>query len=335
MNPSLLVTLADKNYVNYAKQLFSSVYWNAGWKGDYMLLAHEIPAEDLAWFRNKGILVKECAPINMKKLAGTFPLSALNKLYLFTPEFKKWNNIIFLDPDIIVRSSLDKIAKVKGFNAVQDGLKLGRLRHQLNFHDDPNLFRQFKKKFKLRAPALNSGVLAFSTDIITDTLFEDLLRTGKEYEEICTHAEQTVLSLFFYKKWKKLSFLYNFIIPIIVVVYRQRIESFNPVVIHCCDKPKPWSPQSQLYKEWLANMEKSELIDLTKRPDGIPNHLFRLKIIWYSLKFTFIKYNTLLQDRLRNLKNSIDKDIGRIGIILKNKYPSLFYQLQNVLLKKK
>ena len=49
----LLVTLADRNYINQVKQLFSSVYWNAGWKGDYMLLTHEIPEKDLKWFRTK------------------------------------------------------------------------------------------------------------------------------------------------------------------------------------------------------------------------------------------------------------------------------------------
>ena len=47
MKKNLLVTLADENYIDRAKQLFSSVYFNAGWKGDYMLLAHEIPEEKL------------------------------------------------------------------------------------------------------------------------------------------------------------------------------------------------------------------------------------------------------------------------------------------------
>jgi hypothetical protein len=60
---SVIVTLADKNYVDQAKQLFSSVYWNAGWKGDYLLLSSGIPEEELKWFRNKGIIVYECKPL--------------------------------------------------------------------------------------------------------------------------------------------------------------------------------------------------------------------------------------------------------------------------------
>lgn len=43
MKWTLLVTLADSSYLDQATQLFSSVYHNAGWRGDYMLLAHEIP----------------------------------------------------------------------------------------------------------------------------------------------------------------------------------------------------------------------------------------------------------------------------------------------------
>ena len=63
MKKDLLVTLADSNYVDQAKQLFSSVYWNAGWRGDYMLLAYNIAERDLKWFRDKGILVKECKAV--------------------------------------------------------------------------------------------------------------------------------------------------------------------------------------------------------------------------------------------------------------------------------
>jgi len=334
MNKSLLITLADKNYIDYAKQLFSSVYWNAGWKGDYMLFAHEIPTKDLIWFRNKGILVKECTPIDMKKLAGIFPISTLNKLYLFSPELKKWDNIVFLDPDIIVRSSLYKLATVKGFYAVQDIYKNRHLKSQFNLKGDANLAHELKKKFKLRAPALNTGVMAFSTDIITNTTLDELLNIGKHYEKISFFAEQSVFNLFFYKKWKKLSFLYNFIIPL-VVIYHQQMESFNPVVMHFCDKPKPWSPDSPFHKEWQVNMEKSELIDLANRPIGTIENRIEIKTLWYNLKFVFPKCIRFIRDMIRHFNDFIERNIGRVGIILKKKYPSLFYKLRSVLFKKK
>jgi hypothetical protein len=118
MKENLLVTLADSMFVQQAKQLFSSVYWNAGWKGDYMLLAHEIPEKELKWFSNKGILIKRCKLLHDQPTSIRCNPVALDKFYLFTPEFRKWKNIVFLDADMIVKSSLEGLTKIKGFGAV-------------------------------------------------------------------------------------------------------------------------------------------------------------------------------------------------------------------------
>ena len=69
----LLVTLADKDYINQAKQLFSSVYWNTGWKGNYLLPANEIPEKKLKWFRDEGILIKKCKPLSNSKIERQSP----------------------------------------------------------------------------------------------------------------------------------------------------------------------------------------------------------------------------------------------------------------------
>jgi len=38
--------------------------------------------------------------------------------FLFTPEFKKWKNILYLETDIIVRAGLDALTNIRGFAAV-------------------------------------------------------------------------------------------------------------------------------------------------------------------------------------------------------------------------
>ena len=91
---AVLVTLADQSYLEQAKQVFASAYFNAGWKGDYLLLAHEIPEKDLQWFRQKGILIYHCQRIFNPKIAGAHP-AILSKLYLFEDYFKKWQTIIY------------------------------------------------------------------------------------------------------------------------------------------------------------------------------------------------------------------------------------------------
>jgi len=56
---SVLVTGCDENYLDAAKALFSSTYFNGNWKGDYMLFHTGIPENELKWFMEKGILTKD------------------------------------------------------------------------------------------------------------------------------------------------------------------------------------------------------------------------------------------------------------------------------------
>ena len=94
MKKSLLVTLADRNFINPAKQLFSGVYHNSGWEGDYMLLAYGIPDEELKWFIDKGILITQCRPVPYAEDFKDTRYSPVffSKFQLFTPEFKKCRN---------------------------------------------------------------------------------------------------------------------------------------------------------------------------------------------------------------------------------------------------
>ena len=111
---NLLVTLANANFIDQAKQVFSSAYWPGGWDGDFLLLAHNVPEEDLDWFRNKGILVKCCSNAFSKPI-GRFSLAVYDKFRLFTPEFRQWENIVYLDGDVMVRGPLTPLVEVQGF----------------------------------------------------------------------------------------------------------------------------------------------------------------------------------------------------------------------------
>ncbi len=317
---SLLVTLADKNYLDQAKQLFSSVYFNAGWQGDYMLLAHEIPEEDLAWFREKGILVKECEPLFHGKLVSGYPVTILDKFYLFTPEFKKWDNIVFLDADIIVRYPLDKLAKVRGFNAVLD---LGGyiLDYQFDFNSkNSQLFKNTAKKYKMKTPAFNVGVMAFSSDIINENTFNELKELLNSYEKISLYTEQTLLNLYFYKKWKRLNFIYNLYYIEMIRHYYQAPSNIYGPIIHFCAEEKPWLEKNPFFNEWKNNLIKAEYINLKNKPLIKISILNGIKIIFYKLyinttRIVFIFYYF------------IDRQIGKIGIILKKIYPSLYFKL--------
>ena len=275
MKKDLLITLADRNYVDRAKQLFSSVYWNAGWRGDYMLLAYDIPERDLRWFRDKGILVRECEAIltGSDKYIGHAPLTTLSKFYLFTPEFKKWKNIVFLDGDIIVRGSLDALAQVKGFAAVRI-LNVLRTSLKGSFHDrnrkNKHLFKELESKCDLSRPALNSGVMAFCTDIISEDDFQNIKNILLHFKDILLISEETVLNIYFYDKWQELSQVYN-VCPSYEIYHSEcGPDDLKGIVLHTYSSfpgGKPWSPKSPLNAEWKSNLDKADMIDLASPQD--------------------------------------------------------------------
>ena len=256
---NLLETLANKNYVNQAKQLFSSVYFNAGWKGDYMLLSHEIPEKDLGWFRKKGILVKKCKPF-IKNNIGNYPALVLDKFYLFTSEFKKWKNIVYLDADLIVRGSLDELVKVKDFSAVKD---IHESPISINFKENEKKeLKELKKRHNIEKTGFNSGVFAFNSNTINRKLQNNVKKIIKKYCNIA-NGDQPLFNLVFYDKVNFLPPIFNVYIPNYSSVYLKIVKRKEPAIIHLCSSDKPWNQSSPLYKEWKSNFDKAETINLS------------------------------------------------------------------------
>ncbi|KQC14272.1 MAG: hypothetical protein APR63_14725 [Desulfuromonas sp. SDB] len=339
MKKDLLVTLADGNYIKQAKQLFSSVYWNAGWQGDYMLLAYDIPEKELRWFQDKGILVRECEPILTESeiRIGHAPLTTLSKFYLFTPEFKKWKNIVFLDGDIVVRGSLDTLVQTKGFSAVRIlNMLRTSLKGQFNNRDRKNnhLFKELESKHDLSQPAFNSGVMAFNTDIISESDFQNLKTLFFYYQKILYISEETVLNIYFYDKWQELPQVYN-VCPSYEIYHSEcSPENLKGIVLHTYSNfpgGKPWSPASPLNLEWKANLDKADLIDIAKPqlPQKIlskqeeAQYDFYLKKLHKNNLYKVYRYKIHFFYRYNKLRFFL-------GVFLKNNYPQI-YKLQRKL----
>ena len=278
---NILITLADENYIEHAKQLFSSVYFNAGWKGDYMLLAHNMPEKELKWFKERGILVKKCEPLYNKKQIEGYSSTILSKFYLFTEEMKKWQNIIYLDADIIVRANIDDLTKVKGFAAVLD-LPFPKLLFQLK--SSKELFKEFSG-YNLDEPSFNAGVLAFSTNIIEMDTFSKLKESFKKYVKHSRFLDQATYNLFFYKKWKKLPLIYNINPEYLFKIFLKLIR-VDAIILHFSGGSRKrskalTSDKYRFYKEWKYNLDRADKIDLKKIPKG--KKWSKIKKISYSL----------------------------------------------------
>ena len=341
---NLLVTLADETYLDAAKQVFSGAYFNAGWKGDYMLLAYKVPKEKLAWFREKGILVKECEPLVDDKVFGRWLSVILIKIYLFKLEFKKWNKIIYVDADTIIRASLDDLTKVKGFVAVWKGKNLGSLLRPLKFFSNTRYLRECKrlvielnKNYKSNSLIFNSGLFVFDTNIVEKDTFSKLDNILHKYVFFTSNSDEIILNSFFYKKWMKLPLFYNvYIVEFLRLLYKFNFIKIDGIIIHfpasgVIGTNKPWSKNNPFYEEWKFNFDRADTLDLNK-----PYKNFRIfsdseKVYWqnyYSKLYNLRIIDSLFDYLFTKPISLILRLIGHIGIFLKKNYPGLYYKLK-------
>lgn len=276
---NLLVTLSDTNYLNQAKQLLSSAYWNAGWKGDYMLLAWKIPDADLDWFGKRGIIVKRVEPpadaTDGNKTAG-YAGVVTAKLDLFATEFKQWKTIVFIDADCIIRYPLDRLLATKGFTAARDALGTAVLAGQIkqpNGMGETELDKLFEP-YSLTATAFNTGVFAFNTQIIDEDTAPRLQRIVRQYQNLGRFGEQLWMNLHFYQRWEQLPMEYNLFASYLHWQHGLPAQQIDGVVLHFPrfgNQPgyRCWEEACPFHAEWSRNRVRAEEMNLRQVPEPV------------------------------------------------------------------
>jgi len=273
------VTLADRNFLPQAKQLFSSVYWNAGWAGDYMLLAHEVPEDELKWFKDKGILIRNVKPLFAREFGNErlmYPGTVTSKLHVFSVDFKKWNVVIFVDADCIVRYTLDALTRTKYFSAALDWPGTATLRGQTLNPEGLNhseYSRQFRG-YSLSASAFNTGVFAVNTEVIDEKTLSRLEELAHKYRNLAQFPEQLWMNLFFYRKWERLPMEYNLFATYLQTLRHVPAKDIDAVVMHfprLGNRPglRCWDTDNAFYSEWKNNYDRAELMDLKNIPKPV------------------------------------------------------------------
>ncbi|MCB9358783.1 hypothetical protein H6503_02535 [Candidatus Woesearchaeota archaeon] len=327
---SVIVTLANKDYLIAAKQLFSSIYHNSGWSGDYMILTRDVDDSDVEWFIKKGIIVKRIKPLIAERISTFHPI-VIDKLYLFKKFFKRWDHVIFLDSDMIVNASLDSLLSLSGFSAVPDANNNLGFQFYHNILDEPELLATLKKRYNFKELSFNVGLLSFKTDIIKDDTFSNLMKLFNEYRDVVDYPEQAILNLYFYKKWNRLPLAYNTFV--LKCIWENKVPfffRFNPIdaIIHHLIQEKVWiTKKGELYDVWMRNYKKSDRIDLQRRQTA--RRVFSGKEInkcnqVSSRKWIKYRLNGKLIHFLKHLNGqTFDRFLGEIGIFLKRYLPAL------------
>jgi lipopolysaccharide biosynthesis glycosyltransferase len=319
---NLLVTLADTNFIPQAKQLFSSVYWNAGWEGDYMLLAHDIPDTELKWFTDKGILIRKCETLFSGPMGdGNYPPTVVDKFYIFSQEFKRWEHVIFLDADIMVKAPLDGLLKTKALLSPRIMKKYFKMYF---FKIDCKERDWVEKEYDLNRPSFNSGVLSFNTGIIHEDTFDKLMAVFHKYSNI-SNGDDSILNLFFYDHWIPVPVVYNVRVNYLglrkckgIVLHFQRHGSYAPL----------WDPANTFYGEWKSNLDKAEFIDLGKIQKARKWSSFRIK--YYSLFLKACSDSRKLNPFIKYIWRTPDRLTGKAGLLIKKYNPRLYDNLKKI-----
>lgn len=268
MADAVLVTLADEGFLDQARQLFACVHFQAGWEGDLLLLAHDVPEAKIEDFVARGIHVQPCADwLGAERGRDFHPPTVLSKFDVFGPALRRWEQVVYLDGDMMFWASIERLARVRGLHAVCERRPLGAQYSQRHAH--PQLGAELDARFSMDAFAFNSGLLAFATRDVEPDAPQRLRELYLRYRECQAHpfGDQPALNLHFYGRWKVLPDFYAAIRDHSARWFHLEEDQLRMIGKHFAGYPRPWQEGHPLREQWRANLERfAELDARTPQP---------------------------------------------------------------------
>ena len=291
MKKAAIAVLANQGHLEMTKHIIYTSYVFGNWKGDYILLAHQIENQkDLKWFIERGIhIIPVNKNVNVDNLYSPETSIYYSKLRLFHTDCRKWDSILYLDTDMIVQWDLNTLVKKEGFAAAYDCARFPLI-HQfspkdraLNDEEKNNIYNLLKD-YQLNLPAFNAGLLLIDSKNNSEKRYKELLSLAEKFKDISTYGDQGILNLYFQNKFKPLPYVYNdffqsddFNRNSII----KRNSDKDAVILHLTYPYKPWNPKSSYYKRWIFYSEQSELLfDIKQKGQILPKwRLWRTEFI--------------------------------------------------------
>jgi hypothetical protein len=252
---TVLVTLANSSYLNAARQLFSSAHFAGGWRGDYLLLASGVEKKEVEDFVAMGIHVRSVDHVGDDSLSERYRVG-LGKVEVFSTYFQKWDRVLYLDADTIVRARLEPSVLKPKFGAVRDVLSL---KSQLDQSTGAAGFTNTR--------TFNAGMLSFDTKVLKEDTYSAILEGILNQWRSRGLVDQPGVNIYFHDVWTPLPIEYNVIanFPIFGHVWT---ETYRGRIIHFTNHPKPWEMESSARQEWESNLKRFSEMDLESRQKG-------------------------------------------------------------------
>lgn len=325
MKKSILLTVANENYLEYAKQLYSGAYFKGKWRGKVGLITDSNNKKKLEWFLKRGIKIfNHKLHKDLKKKDSIYSNTTLFlKFEIFNPKYKIYDQIIFIDCDVIIKKDITGLLHLsEPIHACEDyfmckhrGSK-PRLRYQFN-DENESLIKELKKEHNLKRTSINTGVLVINPKKI-NLSYDKIISAAIKYKEIAHYRDQSILNLFI-KKWTHLSIPYNFVTD----VFPDKFEKKESIIIHTI-VINPWEEKSRYYKNWITSYRKADQIDFNtntnKKPGTYLKSSFSLTLYLELHKF---------ENHLRY--EIFHKFLGKIGPKIKELSPRAYNFLKKII----
>ncbi|MDP8985395.1 MAG: glycosyltransferase [Pseudomonadota bacterium] len=257
-NDAVIALSMNAGYTAQARQVLAGLHHHARWRGDYLLLCHDVPQQELEWFSSRGVHIEHVPELFCN---DHLPAVTFSRYVLFRESVRAcWRTVIFLDLDILVRGEISALTRLNRIGAVRGYKSTIRL----NFvrEKGPELYARLDREFDLDLPAFNGGVMAFPTAMIAPDTFDRLCELTEQYLPISRFANQGLLNLLFRGCWTELSPIYNAYVPTYIDRAGKLLRQDARIIHFNGRDMKPWDASSVSYPqfsaEWSANLRAAE-----------------------------------------------------------------------------
>lgn len=259
---SVIATIATESYLDMAKQLFSSAYFDGAWDGDFLLLKFgKIKNEKLAWFMQRGIYVSPAEIIDQEAPFAKHIL--LSKISIFSNDLRqKWDKIILLDSDMIVRAPIRNLRSVQRIGAVQ-GIAKPLNKHKIYrpTRKDPISLRRKYETLKhmadLNAPSVNGGLYVLDTSWIAPHTYDSIKAHYQAFSELLV-SDERIIGTFFGRNIELLPLHYN---TYVKAYFLHSPANEMGTILHFLDqKKRPWERNHPFYSVWKKNLDRAEFL---------------------------------------------------------------------------
>lgn len=267
MKDSVIIFVADNNYIDHVKALAVNCREQGGWEGDFAVIS---PTDSWAANEFKGF---------GWEVLETNLVGFMQKFEIFNRFFKQWKTALYLDCDIIIQDKIERLTALLGkgdmWMDTEDGAILGMFWRDEQKEANRDIYEYMETFSHLNNQAFNSGCILFKPEILQPTWvseltqIQDRIHRANDPAKLGTDQQPINLLLWPYIKKipNKLVCFWGLAEPVNDVAsdWRGWVGGEVPVVVHYTRWYAPWlvkTPNADAYLSRKLNVPCRELYDI-------------------------------------------------------------------------